>query len=278
MRNTGNKSRLFLLGLALVLTLAGMAGLPARAQIVIDSSQSAGSVPIFAGSGLDGYYYYFPNDQIGSLSDGDALVAGSGGPTGTFSTTNVCYPDCLGGAFDTGSGGLETFTNGNATNFNYLVPIDQVPTNFFQTVLNINGYLAITAPGTYSFSITSDDGSSLTIGNTVIATDDGIHGNQTASNTVTFQAAGLYAIALDYFQNGGGAALSLTATDSVSQSCLLGCYDDNSNLQPNSLFYSDGQIQGAPAPEIGGGWLSLACLAAIGTGGLIRRHRQLGQI
>jgi hypothetical protein len=58
----------------LALTLA--AG-PARAQISIDESQRVGAVPGFSGTGLDGSYYYFPSNGIGSLSDAASLVSGA---------------------------------------------------------------------------------------------------------------------------------------------------------------------------------------------------------
>ncbi len=262
-------------GLALVAILMALSTGSARAQITIDPSQSVGPVPRSAGTGLDGAYYYFPDSSISDLSGAMDLVSSASGPTGVFSTTNICYPDCLGNAFDTGSGGLEAFTNGNATNFNYPIPKDQVPTtSFYQTVLDIGGYLAIPTAGTYTFSINSDDGSQVAIGGTLIDVDDGIHGQQAVANDVSFTAAGLYAIAVTYFQNGGGAGLDLTATDS-NGNCFFGCPADG-GAQPNALFYSNSQ--GAPAPVIGGGWPSLAACALLGTGALIRRRRQSRRI
>lgn len=282
MRHTGSICRPFslFLGLALVLTLAGTAVRPALSQTLIEisPSQSIGAVPGFAGTGLDGSYYYFPGSNMGSLSDAANLVSTASGPTGIFSTTNICFPDCLGNPFNTSAGGLATFTNGNATNINYLIPMDQVPTtSFYQTVLDINGYLAIPTAGTYTFSINSDDGSQLTIGNALIDFDDGIHGQQIVSNPVYFSAAGLYAIAVNYFQNGGGAGLDLTATNSAG-ACFLGCPADGGGAQPNGLFYSQGQLEGAPAPEIGTGWPSLAFSFALGAGTVIRRRYRAGPI
>jgi hypothetical protein len=152
-----------------------------------------------------------------------------------------------------------------------------VPSNFFQTVLNISGYLAIPTAGTYTFSINSDDGSQLSIGNTVVDVNDGIHGQQIVSNSVTFGAAGLYAIAVSFFQNGGGAGLDLTATD-PNEACFLGCSDGNGNPQPNSLFYSEGQVNGAPAPAMGAGWPGIACLVMLGAGAMIRRRHSPSRI
>jgi hypothetical protein len=274
MRRIGGRScpiSLLLGALALVLSIAGISVRPARAQTLIDPSQNIGAVPSFGGAGLDGLYYYFPNNQMATLADAASLVAGAGGATGTFSTTNICFPDCLGsGTFPTGSAGFMAFTNGNASNITGESPTG----SFAQTVLRISGYLAIPTAGTYTFNINSDDGSDLTIGNLSI-TDDGIHGQQTASETITFGAAGLYAIALDYFQNNGGAGFDLTATD-PSNNCFLGCPTAGGGAEPNSLFYSASQIEGAPAPEIGGGMASFACLAVFGAGNLIRRRRRQG--
>jgi hypothetical protein len=259
--------------IALVLALAGHAS----AQITIDPSESVGSVPGFAGTGLSGNYYYFPNNSIGDLNQGDSLVAGASGPTGTFTTTNVCFPDCINSdAFNTSTGGFASFTNGNATNINYLVPQDQVPTtSFYQTVLQMNGYVAITTPGTYTFSITSDDGSSLTIGGTQIDFDDGIHGNQTVSNSVSFSAAGLYSLAIDYFQNGGGAELDLTAY-TPQGTCYLGCQTTaQNNPDANTLFYSNTDLEGAPAPTVGGGLPGLAALGVLAAAALVRGRQRM---
>ncbi len=262
---------LLLAGLALVLSLAGTVTRPVMAQTMIDPGQSVGAVPGFAGTGLDGLYYYLPNSNDQNLFDAANDVASSGGPTGTFNTTNICFPDCLGNAFDTNSGGLALFTGGNANNINFLVSPDQVPNSFFQSVLTIGGYLAVPVAGTYTFSINSDDGSQLIIGNSVIDVDDGIHGQQIVSNAVTFSAAGLYPILVDYFQNCCGAGLDLTATD-VNGSCILGCPAEGGGSQPNDLFYSAGQLEGAPAPQVGSGWPSLAFFAILGAGALARRR------
>jgi hypothetical protein len=224
----------------------------AQAQsITVDPSQSIGPVPDFAGTGLAGTYYN-PNYYNGTLA--------------TFLAPNICFPDCAGSSFSDGDGGLVEFTNGNATNIQYLTDI--APTNWSGSGLNINGYIAITQPGTYYFTISSDDSSS-----SVLAGQDFIGIPtccQSQSGDATFSAAGLYAIAVAFNEGGGGSQLDFTVADS-NENCLIGCSNGDGGYTNSGLFYSDAQLQGAPAPMIGGGWASLSLLALLGAGSLVRR-------
>ena len=231
---------------------------PARAQIVIPSGESIGNVPGYAGTGLWGLYY----DNL----DGYSSAQGST-PQASFVTTNACYPDCLGNSFTDSAGGLSAFTNGNATNITFLNVDLPVRTSWNNSELDIAGYMAITQPGTYTFVVGSDDNTTFSIGGNVVQ----ILGGGPQSFSDTFTTAGLYPIDLQFFEIGGASRLSLTATD-PNGSCILGCYDGS--ILPNDLFYSDQELQGAPAPTIGGGWPGM--LVAILAGGtLIRRRTRL---
>ena len=67
-----------------------------------------------------------------------------------------------------------------------------------------NGYLNIVTPGTYTFNITSDDGSQLYIDGVMVIDDDGGHGLVLGTASVSL-TAGLHAFQERYFNNGTGA-------------------------------------------------------------------------
>ncbi len=255
--------------LAIVAILA--ASPAASAQIAIGGDSSSGSVPGFAGTGLSGIYYNF-----GFTED----------PLATFTSTNLCYPTCFpvnpydsgqgGSVFDDTTGGLLGFTNGRIDNvvFN---PNLTPPDTWTDSNLAFNGYIAITQPGTYLFSLGSDDYSNLTIAGQQILNIPYPPCCETRTRDVTFDTAGLYAIALGYGEYDTGSFLSLIVTTddrNLPSACLFGCVDENGNVAANGLFYSDGQFDGAPAPTIGGGWSGIAALALVGGGAALRRYRR----
>jgi len=77
------------------------------------------------------------------------------------------------------------------------------------------GYINIPVAGTYTFGTTSDDGSRLYIGQysasaTPVVNNDGLHGSTTVTGNYTFPSAGLYPIAITFFEKTGGEAMSVT--------------------------------------------------------------------
>jgi len=68
--------------------------------------------------------------------------------------------------------------------------------------------LNIATAGSYEFRLTSDDGSELTIGETLVIDHDGLHGATPMDGSVTL-GAGLHPLKLRFFQSGGGFALKL---------------------------------------------------------------------
>jgi len=251
-------------GLAILLVFASAN--QAWAQTLVDPNSRVSAVPGFAGTGLFGNYYNqgFPDETF------ESNVINSNGPlTGysslaTFLSTNVCYPDCQGNAINDGDGGLRYFLNGNATNIVFTDPnLQNEPQDFSYSALILNGYIAINQVGIYNFNLNSDDGSRLTVGD-----------YSGGSNQLEFTATGLYQLSVNFFEHGGGSLLNLTASNSTTESCLFGCYNGDGVLQPNDLFYSDSQLQGAPAPTIGGGMSSFALLGLLGVGAVARRNRQ----
>ncbi|HEX8428735.1 PA14 domain-containing protein [Hymenobacter sp.] len=64
------------------------------------------------------------------------------------------------------------------------------------------GYVDVPTDGTYTFYTTSDDGSVLSIGGTVIVNNDGLHGEQEGSGTIGLKA-GKHAITVGFFERAG---------------------------------------------------------------------------
>jgi hypothetical protein len=256
--------RLFSLALGLATIVVLQAGHQVEAQTLVDPNSRVSAVPGFAGTGLQGYYYSNANGEIPNF---DSAINQSIGPLSgysslaTFLTTNVCYPGCN-MYLDDSQGGLTAFLNGNATSIVFADPMATPRSTFNNSGLILDGFLAITTPGSYNFSLNSDDGSILRLGD---YTGGG--------NDLLFTAAGLYQIAINYTEDGGGSGLTFTATSDSNGACFLGCSDGNGGLQANGLFYSQGQLEGAPAPTIGGGMSSFAILGLLGAGAFTRRHR-----
>jgi hexosaminidase len=72
----------------------------------------------------------------------------------------------------------------------------------------LTGYVRVPADGVWTFRLTSDDGSRLWIGEQLLVDGDGPHTAQERGGAVALRA-GWHPIRVDYFQAGGGAALSL---------------------------------------------------------------------
>jgi autotransporter-associated beta strand protein len=68
--------------------------------------------------------------------------------------------------------------------------------------------LKIPAAGSYEFRMTSDDGSELWIGETLVIDHDGVHPATSMNGTLTL-ASGLHPLKLRFFQNTGGTVLKL---------------------------------------------------------------------
>ncbi len=76
------------------------------------------------------------------------------------------------------------------------------------------GYINITTSGNYTFETISDDGSKLyfnsmyAAGANALVNNDGLHAPRSASGSV-YIAAGVYPIAISFFENGGGETMQL---------------------------------------------------------------------
>ena len=71
------------------------------------------------------------------------------------------------------------------------------------------GYLYIETEGTYTFNLTSSDGSRLIIDGNVLINNDGIHGNKTIESTPVYLTAGPHAIEVQYFDDVGNHTIVL---------------------------------------------------------------------
>ena len=71
-----------------------------------------------------------------------------------------------------------------------------------------SGYIKITEDNTYTFYLTSNDGSRFYLNDELVINNDGNHGSKEESVTLSLRK-GYHKISLDYFQSGGGQILKL---------------------------------------------------------------------
>ena len=71
---------------------------------------------------------------------------------------------------------------------------------------SFSGWLSVPSDGIWRLYTSSDEGSRLSIGDTVVVDNDGIHGVVERSGEIAL-GAGLHAITVDYFERSGSAAL-----------------------------------------------------------------------
>lgn len=217
--------------------------------VTIGASQNLGAVPFAAGTGLLGSYYKFgSSSNIGTLANANQLITSSSGPTATFTTTTVCFPNCADSSInDTSS--LSTLLNGHVNDFSYTAPGNTV-TAVDHSAIKLTGYIAITQVGTYNFAIGSDDGSSLTIGGVNVINNDNDHGYQVSGGQATFTQTGLYAISLMYFEDSGSTGFEFFGS-APNGTCIAGksganCATGGSNA--SSVFYSSLPTSAVPEP------------------------------
>ena len=74
--------------------------------------------------------------------------------------------------------------------------------------IRFTGYLRVPDDGLYEFALTSDDGSSMDVGDRMVVNNDGFHGEEERTGMIALRA-GLHPMTVRYFQGTGGASLSL---------------------------------------------------------------------
>ena len=77
--------------------------------------------------------------------------------------------------------------------------------------VRFSGLIDIPQDGSYTFETTSDDGSRLLIGDTLVVDNDGLHGMTPVSGTIPLKA-GMHPIRVDYFNSRGSRGLETTWT------------------------------------------------------------------
>ncbi|MFT3980381.1 MAG: fibronectin type III domain-containing protein [Ferruginibacter sp.] len=108
------------------------------------------------------------------------------------------------------------------------------------------GYIKIPATGSYKFETSSDDGSRLYIGTpysysaTPLVNNDGLHGEQYASGTISL-TAGIYPIAITFFERTGGEAMNIYWTSSAAGISTR-------TAIPNSAFVDDVTVSASLLP------------------------------
>lgn len=72
----------------------------------------------------------------------------------------------------------------------------------------LHGIIRVPVDGTWTFHLTSDDGSRLLLDGVEVIDNDGLHGMRTRSAILAL-TAGPHAVEVQFFENGGGAGLTL---------------------------------------------------------------------
>jgi predicted esterase len=141
-------------------------------------------------------------------------------------------------------------TTGIMTNFN-ITPRSQEDNFAFL----YEGYLHITTAGSYTFRLNSDDGSKLYLGAlngtaspydsaaTAVVNDDGLHGTGNVTGSPRTLAVGVYPIAVAFYEQGGGQALTVSWAPAGSGSFVT---------IPNSAFVDPPIVNGLPPADPSG--------------------------
>lgn len=130
-----------------------------------------------------------------SITQADAVIAGAG-PTATFASTAIDYPNGTGGVADDNSTALSTFLGADAASLS-----GGGDSTLGVSVFRFTGFLDLLG-GPQSFAVSSDDGFRLTIGGTQISAFE--QRRKFGTTTVTADAGtGATAFELVYFENNG---------------------------------------------------------------------------
>lgn len=228
------------------------------------------ALPASLGNGLTGQLWTNVNPNTDTLAQAQTIING-GFATANFRATTIDYP--VGAAGSTSvyaTYGAVLDPTAQATLDNTSVLTDDV----LNTVMRFAGFFGVQNAGeVWTFHIPSDDGSAVDIQGTRVLNNDGIHGFGGPSTTVQFDAPGLYAINVLFFESqptdwglefrgGLGAAATTTAlTDRLYTLVDYAAPDDD------RLGSIRGQI---PEP----GTLTLLGGALLGALGVQRRKRR----
>lgn len=94
------------------------------------------------------------------------------------------------------------------------------------------GYISVPTDGVYTFYTSSDDGSKLYIGSTLVVNNDGLHSNQERSGQIGLRA-GKHAIMIDFFEKTGQEVLTASyAGPGITKQAI-----------PNATLFRNGTLQ-----------------------------------
>ncbi len=105
-------------------------------------------------------------------------------------------------------------------------------------IAHVLGYVNIATAGSYTFRLTSDDGSRLLIDDSLVINNDGLHGPTPLEGTITL-TTGYHALRIEHFEQSGGQQLTLDWRTPGSSSFVL---------VPNSVLSTDAGVVRVTAP------------------------------
>ena len=113
--------------------------------------------------------------------------------------------------------------------------------------IRYTGHIKIETPGTYTFYTTSDDGSTLSIDNTLVVDNDGLQPASSASGTYDFATPGYYPIEVEYFEATAKVGLTLEYSSSdaaisrqnIPGSILAAIGDDEDGIASLPILQTD---------------------------------------
>ncbi|MCG5446603.1 ricin-type beta-trefoil lectin domain protein [Micromonospora sp. NIE79] len=108
--------------------------------------------------------------------------------------------------------------------------------NFVSQVL---GNITTTQAGSYTFRLSSDDGSKLSIDDAVVINHDGLHGATPPKEGTVTLTAGLHPLRIDHFERGGGQQITLEWKTPGSSTFVV---------VPNSALSTDAGVVRVTAP------------------------------
>ncbi|GAA3767391.1 family 16 glycoside hydrolase [Micromonospora maritima] len=106
-------------------------------------------------------------------------------------------------------------------------------------VSQVLGNLTVTQAGSYTFRLTSDDGSRLTIDDAVVIDHDGLHGATPPKEGTRTLTAGLHPLRIDHFERTGGQQITLEWKTPGSSTFAV---------VPNSALSTDAGVVRVTAP------------------------------
>ncbi len=225
---------------SLLATVAISAALLAPFAQAATITTLAGTSPTVAGTGLNGAYW---NTNSSMSNNAAADLASSASPTATFLAKVVDYGNG-GSVLDTTL--LSAFLGSNAANLS-AAGGNTIDTSIFRFAgfINVTQAMDTTAGNNtidVNFRVGSDDGMRLRIGGVDVTAYDAPRGYGYSAATASFAGAGLYAVDLLFWENGGYTGVDLqwqtgssTAFQDVATSSLYSALPASKVPEPATL-------------------------------------------